>query len=68
MLTQMNFKLLSEEAKGGKYYLLLKKAVNFALGLGVIGYFAYSRKLLTFLMKASNSVLGVPAKWIIKSP
>jgi cytochrome b involved in lipid metabolism len=32
-LTQMDFELLSEEAKNGKYNLLLEKAMNFALGL-----------------------------------
>ena len=32
-LTQMDFELLSEEAKNGKYDLLLEKAMNFALGL-----------------------------------
>jgi len=32
-LTQMDFDLLSEEAKNGKFELLLEKAVNFAIGL-----------------------------------
>jgi len=32
-LTQMDFDLLSEEAKSGKFELLLEKVVNFAIGL-----------------------------------
>lgn len=32
-LTQMDFELLSEEAKSGKYELLLEKTINFAIGL-----------------------------------
>ncbi len=32
-LTQMDFDLLSEEAKSGKFELLLEKAVNFSIGL-----------------------------------
>jgi hypothetical protein len=31
--TQMDFELLSEEAKSGKYESLLEKAINFAIGL-----------------------------------